>query len=225
MKTTHLVFLRHGQTDWNHTHRLQGQADVELDDVGIRQAHAAASVLGERQFAAVYSSDLERATVTAETVARDLGVPVTVDARLQEIHVGSWSGKTRTQMEAEMPQYAEWHREGRDFRRSESGETVAEMLERAMPAVEEILGHHQGQEVLIVGHGFLFSKVLQRVLDLPPEALLPTRRSLAGRGNLSSVSVLDVLHAAMSGAPREDQPGLMIAMGPGFCSELVLLRW
>ena len=38
-----------------------------------------------------------------------------------------------------------------------------------MPAVEEILGHHQGQEVLIVGHGFLFSKVLQRVLDLPPE--------------------------------------------------------
>ncbi len=169
MKTTHLVFLRHGQTDWNHTHRLQGQADVELDDVGIRQAHAAARALGERQFDAVYSSDLERATVTAETVARDLGVPVTVDARLQEIHVGSWSGKTRAQMEEEVPQYAAWHREGKDFRRSDSGETVAEMLERAMPAVEEILERHEGQEVLIVGHGFLFSKVLQQVLDLPPE--------------------------------------------------------
>ncbi len=169
MKTTHLVFLRHGQTDWNHTHRLQGQTDVELDDVGIRQAHAAAGALGERQFAAVYSSDLERATVTAETVARDLGVPVTVDSRLQEIHVGSWSGKTRAQMEAEMPQYAAWHLEGRDFRRSDSGETVAEMLERAMPAVDEILERHEGQEVLVVGHGFLFSKVLQQVLDLPPE--------------------------------------------------------
>ncbi|GIG00211.1 polyketide synthase [Catellatospora citrea] len=66
---------------------------------------------------------------------------------------------------------------------------------------------------------------IEKILDLPSEALLPTRRSLAGRGNLSSVSVLDVLHEAMSGTPREDQPGLMIAMGPGFCSELVLLRW
>ncbi len=170
MSTTHLVFLRHGQTDWNHTHRLQGQADVELDDVGVRQAHAAARILGERQFAAVYSSDLERATVTAETVAQDLGVPVTVDARLQEIHVGSWSGKTRAQLEAEMPQYAVWHTEGRDFRRSESGETVAEMVDRAMPAVEEILQRHSGQEVLIVGHGFLFSKLLQKILDLPQDS-------------------------------------------------------
>jgi alkylresorcinol/alkylpyrone synthase len=66
---------------------------------------------------------------------------------------------------------------------------------------------------------------IEKVLGLPGDALTPTRRSLAGRGNLSSVSVLDVLHAAMAGPPPEDQPGLMIAMGPGFCSELVLLRW
>lgn len=170
MSTTHLVFLRHGQTHWNHTHRLQGQADVELDDVGIRQAHAAARVLGERQFTAVYSSDLERATVTAETVARDLDAPVTVDPRLQEIHVGSWSGKTRAQVESELPEYAAWYLEGKDFRRSESGETVAEMVERAMPAVEEILERHAGEEVLIVGHGFLFSKLLQRILDLPDDS-------------------------------------------------------
>lgn len=170
MSTTHLVFLRHGQTDWNHTHRLQGQADVELDDVGIRQAHAAARLLGERQFAAVYSSDLERAIVTAETVACDLGVPVVADARLQEIHVGSWSGKTRAQVELEMPEYAAWYLEGRDFRRSDSGETVAEMVERAIPAVEEICERHAGQEVLIVGHGFLFSKLLQRILDLPADS-------------------------------------------------------
>ncbi|MEV4413437.1 type III polyketide synthase [Catellatospora sp. NPDC049609] len=66
---------------------------------------------------------------------------------------------------------------------------------------------------------------IERVLDLPDHALLPTRQSLAARGNLSSVSVLDVLHAAMGDPPPPDRPGLMIAMGPGFCSELVLLRW
>lgn len=170
MTTTRLVFLRHGQTNWNHSRRLQGQADVELNVRGVEQAHAAASVLGVRQFTAVYSSDLERAAVTAQTVAEDLGLSVSVDARLQEIHVGSWSGKTSEQLEAELPEYAQWHSEGRDFRRSESGETVREMVERAMPAIEEILERHKGQEVLVVGHGFLFSKLLQELLGLSQDS-------------------------------------------------------
>ncbi|MDO5737383.1 MAG: histidine phosphatase family protein [Propionibacteriaceae bacterium] len=170
MSITRLVFLRHGQTDWNHTHRLQGQADVELDAVGVRQAHAAARALAGRRFAAVYSSDLGRALVTAQTVADDLDLPVSVDARLQEIHVGSWSGKTRAQVEAEMPLYADWYLQGRDFRRSDSGETMAEMVERAMPAIEEILDRHDGQETLVVGHGFLFSKLLQHVLNLSEDS-------------------------------------------------------
>ncbi|GHJ48448.1 polyketide synthase-like Pks10 [Catellatospora sp. TT07R-123] len=66
---------------------------------------------------------------------------------------------------------------------------------------------------------------VQRVLDLPAAALEPTRMSLAARGNLSSVSVLDVLHAGLADPPPPGTPGLMIAMGPGFCSELVLLEW
>jgi alkylresorcinol/alkylpyrone synthase len=66
---------------------------------------------------------------------------------------------------------------------------------------------------------------IERVLDLPTDALARTRHSLSQRGNLSSVSVLDVLHETMAAPPPADSPGLMIAMGPGFCSELVLLRW
>src|SRR5690606_15712032 len=88
---THLVLLRHGQTEWNHTDRMQGQADVHLDATGVEQAHAAARALAARHFDAVYSSDLARAKATADTVAADLGLPVVVDPRLQEIHMGSWS--------------------------------------------------------------------------------------------------------------------------------------
>jgi alkylresorcinol/alkylpyrone synthase len=72
---------------------------------------------------------------------------------------------------------------------------------------------------------------IERVLDLPATALRRTRESLARHGNLSSVSVLDVLRATMyppdpgQAPPTPGAPGLMIAMGPGFCSELVLLRW
>lgn len=66
---------------------------------------------------------------------------------------------------------------------------------------------------------------VENVLDLPADALNHTRNSLRTNGNLSSVSVLDVLRANMADPPPPGSLGLMIAMGPAFCSELVLLGW
>lgn len=173
-----VVFLRHGQTEWNHTDRLQGQADVALDETGMAQAHAAARALGGRDFVAVYSSDLARARVTAETVAADLGLPVVVDPRLQEINVGSWSGLTRSQVEQEFPGYATLYFDGVDFRRSSTGETVAEMVARALPAVEAIIAAHPGRQVLVVAHGLMLAKVIQRLLGIADES-----RVLGGLAN------------------------------------------
>ena len=62
-------------------------------------------------------------------------------------------------------------------------------------------------------------------LNLPPDALELTWRSLGEIGNLSSASVLHVLRDTMAKPPPKDSLGLMLALGPGFCSELVLLRW
>ncbi|WP_345696293.1 type III polyketide synthase [Kitasatospora terrestris] len=68
---------------------------------------------------------------------------------------------------------------------------------------------------------------LQEELGLPPSALEPSRRSLASVGNLSSASVLHVLRDALAAEspPPPGGYGLMLALGPGFASELVLLRW
>jgi alkylresorcinol/alkylpyrone synthase len=68
-------------------------------------------------------------------------------------------------------------------------------------------------------------EAVEQTLGLPSDALELTRRSLAGVGNLSSASVLHVLSDTLLKHPRAGTPGVMIAMGPGFCSELVLLRW
>ena len=62
-------------------------------------------------------------------------------------------------------------------------------------------------------------------LELPPDALARTRKSLRDNGDLSSVSVLDILHATMADPPSPGSIGLMVAMGPGFSAELVLLTW
>lgn len=68
-------------------------------------------------------------------------------------------------------------------------------------------------------------EAIQDVLDLPADALELTWRSLAEVGNLSSSSVLHVLRDTIDKRPPAGTAGLLMAMGPGFCSELVLLRW
>jgi len=68
-------------------------------------------------------------------------------------------------------------------------------------------------------------EAIMAALSLPPEALELTWRSLGEIGNLSSASVLHVLRDHIAKPPPSGSNGLMIAMGPGFCSELVLLRW
>ena len=63
-------------------------------------------------------------------------------------------------------------------------------------------------------------------LDLPPDALELTWRSLADIGNISSSSVLHILRDTMTKRPADGSPAvMMMAMGPGFCSELLLLQW
>lgn len=171
---TNLVVLRHGQTDWNAQHRFQGFADVPLNATGIAQAEAAHEQLKRHRFDAVYASPLSRALRTAEIVAP--GADIQVDRRLMEIDVGSWSGQTWDQIIATMPGYEEMYANGVDFRRSPTGETLAEVVGRALPAIEEIAERHPGQKVLIVSHGLLLNRVLHALLGLDG-------RVLGGLGN------------------------------------------
>jgi alkylresorcinol/alkylpyrone synthase len=83
--------------------------------------------------------------------------------------------------------------------------------------VERWVSHPGGPKVL---------RAVQQALDLPDGALDHSWASLAATGNLSSSSVLHVLAATLAGpAPAPGASGVLLAMGPGFCAELVLLRW
>jgi alkylresorcinol/alkylpyrone synthase len=66
---------------------------------------------------------------------------------------------------------------------------------------------------------------IAKSLELPPEALELTWRSLGEIANLSSASVLHILRDTIAKPPPSGSPGLLMAMGPGFCAEFVLLRW
>jgi alkylresorcinol/alkylpyrone synthase len=96
--------------------------------------------------------------------------------------------------------------------------------------VREFLGAHQlsiGDVTAWACHpgGPKVIEAIEETLGLPGEALELTWRSLAAVGNLSSSSVLHVLRDTIEKHPPAGTPGVLMAMGPGFCSELVLLEW
>ena len=92
---TTLLLARHGETDWNREFRIQGSSDIELNELGRKQAHALAQELEHVELDAIYSSDLSRARATAEAVAASHGLEVRLDPRLRERSFGSWEGLTR----------------------------------------------------------------------------------------------------------------------------------
>lgn len=150
---TQLVLVRHGQTDSNASGRFQGQQDVPLNQAGLQQADAVAARLARFRAGHVVSSDLARAVATAEAVASASGLVVSVDARLREIDVGSWQGRTGAEVAAENPWFEAALASGRDFRRSETGETATEAGERVREALTELAGRYRGETTIVVGHG------------------------------------------------------------------------
>ena len=99
MRIRRLVMLRHGQTEFNAGSRMQGQMDTDLTDLGRAQAFAAAEVLAKRQPLLIVSSDLRRAYDTAATLGECCELPVRIDPRLRETHLGDWQGLTHQQVE------------------------------------------------------------------------------------------------------------------------------
>ena len=138
---TTLLLARHGETDWNRELRIQGSSDIELNELGRRQAHSLAQELTDVDLDAIYASDLSRARATAAAVAAAHGLEVKLDRRLRERSFGSWEGLTREDLEKLPP---DSHHDG------ESDDVVRE---RMLAAVRDIAAAHPGEQVLVVSHG------------------------------------------------------------------------
>lgn len=145
-----LLLARHGETDWNRDHRWQGHAGPRLNETGRRQAAALATRLGDLD--AIYSSDSERAHETADIVGRHLGLRVATDARLREVHFGSWEGLTRAEIDAQFAGgFTRWASGATPA--PDGGESDAEMAERVLEALSEIAAAHPDGRVLVVTSG------------------------------------------------------------------------
>lgn len=170
--STTLVLVRHGETRLNRLGVMQGRLDEPLNEVGLAQVEEVACGLAAYQPAALYSSALVRARQTAEAVSCRTGLEVRFDPRLAEIDCGSWEGRTVKEVVAEFPQLLEYRRSGRDFRRSDTGETAGEVATRVCEALNDIIAAHENETVVIASHGLAIRVGIARLLGLPDEKAL-----------------------------------------------------
>lgn len=161
---TRLLLLRHGESEWNALGRWQGWADPPLSPEGQDQARVAGRLLRPEGFTAVAASDLQRARVTAEVAASELGLShrVLIEPGLREYDVGEWSGLTRPEIEARWPGALEAWRHGR-LSATPGGETRKAFAARIMAAVERVAATDSAGPVLVITHGGVIT-TLERLL-------------------------------------------------------------
>jgi probable phosphoglycerate mutase len=188
----HLVLLRHGQTEYNATSRMQGQLDTDLSDLGRAQAVAAAEVLAKRQPMLIVSSDLRRALDTATALGERAGLPVEIDERLRETHLGDWQGLTHLEVDAVAPgARLAWRDDARWA--PHGGESRVDVAARSMPLVDELVANQTewgvrdepDRPVVLVAHGGLIAALTAALLDLPVD----NWPVLGGMGNASWVQI------------------------------------
>lgn len=169
--TRKLLMLRHGQTNYNATGRMQGQMDTELSEKGIAQAEAVARYFETVNISRIISSDLSRAAHTAEIVASRSGLPVSQDARLRETNLGLWQGRSRDEVDAEYPgARAQWRHDA--LWSPPGGESRLEVAARARAVIDELmLGFDEWDDgaVLLVAHGGVIGALTSDLLELSVE--------------------------------------------------------
>jgi broad specificity phosphatase PhoE len=180
MNVTTVYLIRHGAVMGAETRRFIGHLDVALSPLGETQCQALARRLRGARLGAIYTSDLSRARRSGEIIGAAAGLTPRALPALREMAMGRWEGLTAAEIEACEPEtYAEW-RSGIGGFRFPAGESVPDLVERAWPALEQIVGAHAGAAVAVVAHGGTNRAILCRALGLPLDRLLALGQDYAG---------------------------------------------
>lgn len=168
-----LLLIRHGETEWNVEKRLQGHRDITLNREGVRQALALGRCLLDQQLDAIYSSDLQRALLTAQAIAAPRGMDIQLEKGLRERCFGAFEGLVHPEIDARYPEdYAAWQRRDIDARYPSGefhAETLREFAARTLACVERLASHAGHGRIAVVTHGGVLDTVYRRATGMAYE--------------------------------------------------------
>lgn len=141
-----IYFVRHGQTNWNLAKKLQGLADIPLNENGIKQAEETREKLKDIKFDVVFCSPLQRAKKTCEIITNQ-NKDIFFDDRIVERDFGDYQGLTKDECDLDLL----WKSD--NCQELKNAETLSEMEERVYEFLDEVIAQYPTENILIVSHG------------------------------------------------------------------------
>ncbi|UNK20736.1 histidine phosphatase family protein [Paenibacillus sp. N3/727] len=165
METT-LYLTRHGQTEWNLVRKMQGHMDSPLTQLGVQQAQWLGERLSTVPFDAIYCSSSPRAITTAGIISGHRFSEIVKLDSLKEINMGLWEGQHIEQITQDSPTpFHQFFNEPHLYQPMGQGESYSELMKRALPAIQDILTNHNGQQVLIVTHRITLKAIMSYFMN------------------------------------------------------------
>ncbi|MCG5031015.1 histidine phosphatase family protein [Mesosutterella sp. OilRF-GAM-744-9] len=165
-----VYWLRHGETAWNRLGKIQGCADIPLDDEGRRQARETAAAISGVAFDRAFSSPLSRARETAHIVLQGRGPELQVLDDLHEVNFGSYDGRDmrRARSDPADPLYL-WFHQPASFRPSPGGESLEQAAKRIRGVLERSILPLEGSagRVFVAAHGSVTRILLTLLMGRP----------------------------------------------------------
>lgn len=165
-----LYIMRHGKTDWNLKHKLQGKTDIPLNEMGIEMAKEAREEYKDVHFDVCYCSPLVRARETANLVLEGREIPVIIDDRLEEMGFGIYEGTENVFEKPECP-VRELFFSPATYKPVGGAESLEDLIKRTSEFINEVAlpQVNEGKDVLIVGHGAMNSAIIGQIRNTPIE--------------------------------------------------------
>lgn len=168
---TSLLLVRHAYADHIGDRRIAGRAaGLHLSARGRAEAEELALILDGTRLAAVYTSPLERAWETAAVIARPRGLEPRAMETFTEIDFGDWTGLTYDELEGS-DAWRSWNA-FRSTTRVPGGESIADVVCRALDGVRELTLRHRGEQVAVVSHGDVIRGLLGHFMGMPLDHFL-----------------------------------------------------
>ena len=197
-----IIFLRHAQAENNTKRILAGRTEgVPLTKTGIEQAERIAEYLKPLDISTIYSSPIERASHTAEIVAKNNSLDCKLDDRLTEIDMGKFTRMNYDDMFAKYGNIFLKFYENDPVISEHEVETFPQVQSRILGMVNHLIEKHKNENVILVTHMDPIKSMLSTVMDLKPKTLfeliianasLTVIKEYDGKFSLSAINAMGI---------------------------------
>lgn len=162
---TTIDLLRHGACEGGDVYR--GSTDLALDETGWQQMRDAVALFDPLPWQVVITSPLQRCRSFSEELASGAGLPLRVEAGLQELHFGDWEGRSFAEVWEEQQNHVQLFFANPLQNAPPNGEPMPVFRERVLESWNSVIEDCRGQHGLLVAHGGTLRILLSEVLEMP----------------------------------------------------------